>query len=215
MPTRKKAVLFLAAVAVALTLVPAPAFAQFPFFDHASALLFQVEPAETEIFIDGYYVGRVDDYDGFFQRLRFPPGEHDIELYLSGYRSVQQKVLVQPGATFRVRHTMEALKPGDTPDARPVAPARPPDATRPPDPRGANAQAEFGSLAIRVQPGDAAIVIDGERWDAPQDSDRLIVQLPAGAHRVEIRKDGFGAYTSTVDIRRGDTTTLNVSLTRE
>jgi hypothetical protein len=36
-----------------------------------------------------------------------------------------------------------------------------------------------------------------------------------GAHRVEIRKDGFGNYSSTVDVRRGDEATLNVSLTRE
>lgn len=171
MSTRKNAALLLAAAAVVLVAIPAPAFAQFPFFDHGSGLRFQVEPAETEIFIDGYYVGRVDDYDGFFQRLRFPPGEHEIELYLGGYRSVQQKVLVQPGATFRVRHAMAALQPGDTPDARPVAAARPPGATRSLDP-GA--------------PG------------------------PGGTRGQE-----FGAYTSTVEIRRGDTTTLNVSLTRE
>jgi hypothetical protein len=42
-----------------------------------------------------------------------------------------------------------------------------------------------------------------------------VVQLPAGEHRIEIRKDGFGTYSSTVDVRRGDETTLNVSLTRE
>jgi len=80
-------------------------------------------PENAEIFLDGYYVGTADDFDGMFQRLRLAPGEHDIELYLSGYRSVRQKILVQPGATFRVRYSMEALKPGDTSDPRPVAPA--------------------------------------------------------------------------------------------
>ena len=40
----------------------------------------EVEPEETEVYVDGYYAGVVDSYDGFFQRLHLPPGEHDIEL---------------------------------------------------------------------------------------------------------------------------------------
>ena len=141
------------------------------------------------------------------------------ELYLEGYRSVRQKVLVQPGATFRVRYAMEMLKPGDPPDPRPVAPAAPSAAERrggaPQSQPGGNARTDFGALAIRVQPRDAVVTIDGERWETPPDNDRLIVQLPAGPHRVEIRKDGFDVYTSTVDVRRGAETPLNVSLTRE
>ena len=156
MSTRKNAALLLAAAAVVLVAIPAPAFAQFPFFDHGSGLRFQVEPAETEIFIDGYYVGRVDDYDGFFQRLRFPPGEHEIELYLGGYRSVQQKVLVQPGATFRVRHAMAALQPGDTPR----------------------------SLLLRLRPdadlGSFRVAVDGEfaEWDTPLDGAGELAIIP-------------------------------------
>jgi hypothetical protein len=205
-----------AVAVVALTFIPSPALAQVRFFDPWSALRFQVTPQNTEIFLDGFYVGTVDDFDGIFQRLRLVPGEHDIELYLSGYRSVRQKILVQPRATFRVRYTMEPLKPGDTPDPRPIAPAAPPPAPGPrPGPPSANGRQDFGAIAIRVQPRDAVVFIDGERWDAPPDNDRLVVQLPAGEHRVEIRKDGFGSYSSTIDVRRGDETPLNVSLTRE
>lgn len=203
-----KAATLVAAAAMVLTFRPSSALAQVPFFDRGSALRFQVTPENAEIFLDGYYVGTADDFDGMFQRLRLAPGEHDIELYLSGYHSVRQKLLVQPGATFRVRYSMEALKPGDTPDPRPVAPAAPAPERRP-------GRSEFGSIAIRVRPRDAVVMIDGERWDAPPDNDRLVVQLPAGPHRVEIRKDGFGSYTSTVDVRLGDETALNVSLTRE
>ena len=204
------------AAALVLTFRPSPALAQVPFFDRGSALRFQVTPENVEIFLDGYYAGTADDFDGMFQRLRLVPGEHDVELYLIGYRSARQRVLVQPGATFRIRYTMDPLKPGDTPDSRPVAPAAPPPAAGerrgPPQP---NRRSEFGALAIRVQPRDAVVMIDGERWETLPDYDRLVVQLPAGEHRVEIRKDGFGSFASTVDVRRGDETALNVSLTRE
>ncbi len=79
---------------------------------------------------------------------------------------------------------------------------------RPPQPRGG----ELGTLTLRVQPEDAVVTIDGERWDSPQGGSRLVVQLAPGAHRIEVKKDGFKTYTSTVQIRPGEPQTLNVSL---
>src|SRR5262245_60806499 len=48
----------------------------------------EVKPKQAEVYVDGYYAGVVDDFDGVFQRLRVQPGEHEIELYLDGYRAV-------------------------------------------------------------------------------------------------------------------------------
>jgi uncharacterized membrane protein len=70
---------------------------------------------------------------------------------------------------------------------------------------------EFGTLSVRVQPADAEIAIDGERWEAPG-GERMVVQLSAGTHRLEVRKNGYRTYTSTVSVRAGETTTLNISL---
>ena len=82
---------------------------------------------------------------------------------------------------------------------------------RPGDRRGPDSNA-FGTLNIRVQPGDAVVVIDGERWDSPEGGSRLIVQLAAGSHRIEVRKDGFKPYTGTIQIRPGEPQSLNISL---
>ncbi len=82
---------------------------------------------------------------------------------------------------------------------------------RPGDRRGPDSST-FGTLNIRVQPGDAVVVIDGERWDSPEGGSRLIVQLAAGPHRVEVRKDGFKPYTSTIQVRPGEPLSLNISL---
>ena len=70
----------------------------------------------------------------------------------------------------------------------------------------------FGTLNIRVQPGDAVVTIDGEKWDSPDGGSRLVVQLASGEHRVEVRKDGFKPYASTIQIRVGETQALNISL---
>jgi hypothetical protein len=70
-------------------------------------------------------------------------------------------------------------------------------------------------VAIRVQPGDAAVTIDGDPWKAPQGAERLVVNLPAGTHRVEIRKEGFDPFVSAIEVRRGEVTVLNVSLPKQ
>jgi hypothetical protein len=72
----------------------------------------------------------------------------------------------------------------------------------------------FGQVAIRVQPGDAEVLINGEPWRAPAGSERLLVFLSPGTHRVEIRKEGFDPFVTAVEIRRGEVTPLNVSLAR-
>jgi hypothetical protein len=105
---------------------------------------------------------------------------------------------------------------------RPERPERPPvRGPRRPEPpsrardRAANVDSDFGSITLRVQPGDATITIDGERWEGAQDQDRLVVELGAGMHNLEIRKDGYRTYITDITVRRGETTPLNVSLTRQ
>jgi hypothetical protein len=206
-------------------------------FEIAGSLRLQVGPRDTQVFVDGYYAGVVDEFDGVFQRLRVEAGEHDLELFLPGHRSLQQRVYVQPGRTFSIRHEMEPLGPGERepirPEgtaSRPIAPrdrerpvgpppARPRDdgIVRGGDDRGRDgtpvATAGFGALAVRVQPGDAIVTIDGEPWEGASDNERLVVQLSTGVHAVEIRKEGYRTYVTDVTVLPGETAALNVSLT--
>jgi len=84
----------------------------------------------------------------------------------------------------------------------PAAFAQPPDA------------GDLGTVSVRVQPvrADVVVMIDGERWVSPQTDGRLVVQLPEGRHAVEIRAPGYRTFSTIVDIRRSETTPLNVSL---
>lgn len=204
-------------------------------YDRTGAARLQVKPKEAQVFVDGYFVGRVDDFDGSLQRLHVEAGEHELELYLDGFKTERQKVLFRREGTITVKHVMQPLAAGETSERpTPIQPpppppgnqatyARPPDnypggppARVPPQGRGdRNVRSEdFGTLAIRVQPGDAEVVIDGDHWDGSDQGSRLSVQLSEGPHRVEIRKDGYRPYTANVRITRGQTETLNVSLSQ-
>jgi hypothetical protein len=191
-------------------------------YDNTGSARLQVSPRHTQVYVDGYFVGTVDDFDGTLQRLNVEAGEHELQLYLDGHRTFTQKVLLVRGRTLKITHTMQPLGPGETPQSIPkpdetvrAEPYRSPATQRPgPPPRtGPPSQSQFGSLLLRVRPADAQILVDGQVWDAPAGDDQFVIELAEGPHRVEVRKDGFQTYTTTVRVRRGDTVRLNVSLT--
>ena len=95
---------------------------------------------------------------------------------------------------------------------RPVDPMRPVEPYRPGEPAVPGA-AGYGQLALRWQPADATALIDGEPWQSSAGGERLTLHLAAGLHRVEIQKEGFLPFSTEVQVRAGDTTVLNVSLT--
>jgi hypothetical protein len=220
-------------------------------YDPGGEIRLEVTPKQAEAYVDGYYAGIVDDFDGVFQRLPVEPGEHEIALYLDGYREVRQKIYVTPRNTFKLKYAMEKLGPGEQPEPRPEpvnppqpqGPGQPQGVGQPPGPaqrpmppqgpppgrgpagrrmpppqqppqdpqRGVEVSA-YGTIAIRVQPTDVDVLIDGEKWRGPESHDRLLVEVSEGRHTVEIQKTGYRTYVTEVEVRRGDTTALNVSL---
>ena len=57
-------------------------------------LRLKVKPREAEVYVDGYYVGLVDHFDGVFQRLRLVEGPHQVEIRHPGFRSLELEVLI-------------------------------------------------------------------------------------------------------------------------
>ena len=221
---------------------PADPAAPPPTHGRASVRL-DVTPKETQVYVDGYYAGMAEDFGGIFHRLRTRIGEHEITLYLEGYRTLTQQVRLGR-STYLIKHDMVRLAAGETSakpptvappsspmpapaprDAygrrRPMGPEPPPYGEPAPpygdrggdrnEPRGPRAAMRGGTIAIRVQPADAEVFVDGERWQGP-DNTRLVIDVPEGTHRVEVTKEGFERYSVNVQVRRGETTTVNVSL---
>lgn len=196
---------------------------------NAGSARLRVTPKQAEVYVDGYLAGIVDDFDGLFQRLDVAPGEHEVTLYLAGYETITERVLFRPGATFDIRHQMRPLAPGESSGPRPTAAAPPPQATQGPGgppprtgPRGPGHPypdvpppgGDFGTLAIRVQPANAEILIDGDAWEAPEGDGPILIDLAEGPHDVEVRVEGRPPYRRTVQVRAGRTTPLNVSVSR-
>ena len=192
-----------------------------PIYDTQAYLKVDVEPEDAAVYIDGYYAGIADDFDGFFESLPLTPGGHTVVVYLNGYRSIKQSVHLSVGGTFKIKGTLEPLVAGEQQDPLPVAPSLPaPPAgsyrlPRPPAQRPANTIAvTFGELDLRIQPADVNLFIDGQRW-LSSDPNRFLLQLPVGKHKIEVTKSGYRAFETEVDVSAADSALLNISLALE
>jgi hypothetical protein len=170
----------------------------FPVYDNRAELRVMVTPRMAAVYIDGFYAGVVDDFDGIFQPLHLPPGGHQIALYMEGFRTVYHNVYLQPGSTLKLRDTLEPLPRGVRSEPPPVAPPVPPPpdgsyrsprtpSPFPPQPPAQapspTKQAEgFGTLEIRVQPAGADVTIDGERWLSSDEGQYVLQVAPCPGH---------------------------------
>lgn len=73
----------------------------------AGALRLKVKPANAQVYIDGYYVGVIDSFDGALQRLSVESGAHRVELRSEGYEPVQFDVMITPGETITYKGEMK------------------------------------------------------------------------------------------------------------
>ena len=163
--------------------------------DYQGAARLEVKPRTTEVFVDGYYAGVVDDFDGFSQRLRLEPGEHEVTLYLEGHRPLTRRMLFTVGQTVKVQHEMEPLGAGEPPALRPVPTAKPP----------APARTRYGQPGMPRQvsgrpgdPVDADPAAPGDR-----DVDITVIEPPDSRPRTErpVPPDETRGPSGTLSIR--------------
>lgn len=66
---------------------------------------------DAEVYVDGYYAGGVDDFDGTFQQLNLEPGPHRIEVRSPGFTPISFEVSIEPGRTITYRSALRPSQP--------------------------------------------------------------------------------------------------------
>jgi hypothetical protein len=64
------------------------------------SLRLKVAPRDGKVYVDGYFVGVVDSFDGAFQKLAVEAGTHRIEIRADGFEPAQFEIMVTPGETI-------------------------------------------------------------------------------------------------------------------
>jgi hypothetical protein len=86
--------------------VPAPVYGARIYYGDVRL---QVRPRDAAVFVDGYYAGIVDDFDGVFQRLTLTVGPHEIAIEAPGLQPQVYNVYVDPSRTVDVRADLYPL----------------------------------------------------------------------------------------------------------
>lgn len=66
-------------------------------------LRLQIVPRHAQVFVDGYYTGTVDDYDGGFQSLKLESGPYEIRTVAPGFEAMEFDVRITPGQKITYR----------------------------------------------------------------------------------------------------------------
>jgi hypothetical protein len=179
-----------------------------------------VDPAEARVYVDGYYAGVVDDFDGLLQRLHVAPGRHEVALKLEGYTTHRMRVYVGPDATLKLHHDMQKGVGESSEDLTGGAPLperetrrERADEDRPPaddDAEDDRPAPESGKLQLTVQPEDASVYVDGAFRGNAREASSL--RLAPGRHRIEVVRPGYRTAESDVEVSAGETTRLKVIL---
>jgi hypothetical protein len=69
----------------------------------------KVKPREAQVFVDGYYVGLVDEFDGVFQRLRIQEGPHTIEVRQDGFAPLSLRAYVTVDRTLTLTGQLQPV----------------------------------------------------------------------------------------------------------
>jgi hypothetical protein len=149
----------------------------------------QVEK-HSGIWIDGQYVGYLDELKGD-RKVLLLPGGHEIVVRESGYKDYTQKVLVEPGQkqtiSVRLAKDLRAQLPAVTAEVK-----------------------------LAVTPGRAAVFMDGNFLGPVHDfggTGRALLVSP-GKHRIKIALPGYQTFETEINLVANQKFTVKTDLVK-
>ena len=135
-------------------------------------------PAKSAgVWVDGKYVGYLSELKGS-KKLLLLPGEHEISVRQAGYRSVEQKINVQPNQVQTLR----------------VLLAKDPEARFP---------TITAEVKLSIDPDRAAVFVDDQFAGHAHEfggAGRAMLLSP-GKHHLKITLPGYQSFTTEIDVR--------------
>jgi PEGA domain len=135
-------------------------------------------PAKTAgVWVDGKYVGYLNELKGS-KRLLLLPGEHEISVREAGYRSVEQKISVEPNAVQTLRVSLAK------------------------DPR-AQFPTVSAEVRLSIEPDRAAVFVDEQFAGHAHEfgGGARAMLLSPGKHHIKITLPGYQSFETDIEVR--------------
>jgi hypothetical protein len=129
------------------------------------------------VWVDGKYVGYLSELKGS-KKLLLLPGEHEISVREAGYRSVEQKIQVEPKAVQTIRVSLAK------------------------DPR-AQYPTVSAEVRLSIDPDRAAVFVDDQYAGHAHEfggAGRAMLLSP-GKHRIKITLPGYQSFETEIEVR--------------
>ena len=145
---------------------------------------------DSGVWIDGGYVGFLKELKGD-KKVLLLPGEHQLEVRQSGYDNFVQKIVVEPGQVHIVQVVMH------------VTP-------------GAHAPDVIATLKVTVQPGRAAVFLDGQYIGHASELGGAVhsLSISPGKHRIKVELPGYRTFETEVNLLRGQKSEVKTELVK-
>ena len=145
---------------------------------------------DSGVWIDGGYVGFLKELRGD-KKVLLLPGEHQLEVRQSGYDNFVQKIVVEPGQVHIVQVVMH-LTPG------------------------AHAPDVIATLKVTVQPGRAAVFLDGQYIGHASELGGAVhsLSISPGKHRIKVELPGYRTFETEVNLLRGQKSEVKTELVK-
>ena len=129
------------------------------------------------VWVDGQYVGYLKELKGS-KRILLLPGEHVIVARQDGYQEFTKRIALQPGQTQIIRVTMDKAATGPMP-----------------------ADAELATIKINVNPGRAAVFVDGLFAGHVGEFEGLGrgMLITPGTHQIKIALPGYETFETNLN----------------
>lgn len=80
------------------------------YYQDQGHLKLKVKPRHAKVYVDGYFVGNVDSFDGAFQKLALNGGRHKVEVKAEGYETAEFDVLITPDQTITFQGELKRIQ---------------------------------------------------------------------------------------------------------
>lgn len=91
--------------------VPTPGYETEVEAEAPGSVRIDIPQKDATVYVDGFYVGIVEDFNGDKEPLNLTPGPHRLEIRAPGYETATFDVNIQSGRTIRYRTALQPASP--------------------------------------------------------------------------------------------------------
>ena len=189
-----------------------------------------VRPKKADVYLDGQFIGKVGQYDGFPDHLWLEGGSYELIFYRPGLATERRVLSIYPGVVVDVRLRMapgESVEPAQLSSVERTEGAMAEVATAyekqrreagPAAPRAASAELDTrsapGRVRLSVLPADASVYLDGRLLGSGDELAKLHAGLVVepGNHFIEVVRPGYATVRREFAVEEGAEVELEVLL---